>query len=654
MVEDRENKFRPILEDDPPQFLDRVNTPWETVPDLPAYNQTAYNRINRALKAVVDARGAAGGTQGILVLGEPGAGKTHLLMRVAQTLSKKNHVLFVNRPTNRHSIAQHIWSSIVTSLAQTLPAGNGRSQLDDLLAHVFRDIIVPELEKDVRDGKDAVKKRGWVNSLNKDAYTLFTRLGEDEQRQNNYKFIRTRTLKYLRTHHPDIDHQIGDVLIRYCFVSDDRKTLLLNWLAGQDLDEAEAKNLGVPSTWADYEKAADDDDVRGLREQRALRAITTIATLSTHYQPLILAFDQLEGLRGDEAMTLAWGDTVREIFTRAPNMLVVTCIFPSLWENWFQTLAPAREEWKSAIDRVAQKSVSLDKFSAEHALDLLAGRLHGTFVKHRLPQSIYPFAPEDVAGICEKADSPRMFLRLANDLFEQWLDGATPVSAALPAKVVTQESINEILLSKLVRYRADFNTGSSSSRIPTELAFIGQLRNVFESVLANADESVTFQEATVSGKVMPPNFVVGSPDAPSMCVAACNAEGTSLAACVRNFVSAVKSKRVANSLLLRDQRCREAVGVTANLLDDYTNQKGGYLQLTRGDFGLLNAIYEIFVAIEEHDLTIGTHKIDKREFVRFLREHRTARESQFLKLAAARFPPLCRALDAGPKRVEAN
>jgi hypothetical protein len=34
MTPDTTNQFRTILENDPPRFFDRVNTPWDLVPDL--------------------------------------------------------------------------------------------------------------------------------------------------------------------------------------------------------------------------------------------------------------------------------------------------------------------------------------------------------------------------------------------------------------------------------------------------------------------------------------------------------------------------------------------------------------------------------------------------------------------------------------------
>src|SRR4051794_38415404 len=98
--------YRPILEDDPPAFFDRVNTPWDHVPDLIEYNQDAYKRIVRTLRRLATTKPPDDGSpvqevesnsQGILILGEAGTGKTHLLMRVARNLSGSNHVLFVRK-----------------------------------------------------------------------------------------------------------------------------------------------------------------------------------------------------------------------------------------------------------------------------------------------------------------------------------------------------------------------------------------------------------------------------------------------------------------------------------------------------------------------------------------------------------------------------
>jgi hypothetical protein len=89
MHTDTTDTFRQILLNDPPAFLDRVNTPWEHVPDLEEYNQKAFNRIVSTLNGLTRTKYKAGdsNTQGILVLGEAGTGKTHLLPRPARPMT---------------------------------------------------------------------------------------------------------------------------------------------------------------------------------------------------------------------------------------------------------------------------------------------------------------------------------------------------------------------------------------------------------------------------------------------------------------------------------------------------------------------------------------------------------------------------------------
>jgi predicted ATP-dependent serine protease len=131
------DRYRPLLENDPPSFIgkDRVDDPWDTVPDLEDYNLAAYCKIDWTLTNLNRAResGTKPTSQGILVLGEAGTGKTHLLMRVARKRSETNQILFVPKPNNEEAVAQHIWTNMVLSLAKSSPkVGSKRSQLDVL------------------------------------------------------------------------------------------------------------------------------------------------------------------------------------------------------------------------------------------------------------------------------------------------------------------------------------------------------------------------------------------------------------------------------------------------------------------------------------------------------------------------------------------
>jgi len=627
MNPDATNKYRPILESDPPSFLDRVNTPWDHVPDLEDYNKLAYNRIVRALKELsrsLDDQSDSN-SQGILILGEAGTGKTHLLMRVARNLAETNHILFIRKPNNEEAVSQHIWANVVSSLARTLQTKtNERSQLDDLLAHVFSKVLIPEFENDIHEDKDAEQKTRWVNRLREDPYNLFNMLGEGERRQDNMDRIRKRTLRFLQVKHPDVDQTIAHVLITYCFVvREDRKRVLLTWLSGQDVDEGEAKDLGLPTSWVTLDETSTDVATQQQREEQALRAIRTVGILSTYYQPLILAFDQLEGLRNQHQLTQKWGDAVREIFTMAPNFLVITCIFPSLWETWF---SPTLDQ--SVSERIAQQTVTLETFGPHHGLKMLATHLKHSFVKNRLPTSIFPFTDDDVKRMCQQATSPRSFIQAARSEFESWLDGSVSEQSADTThspKVVSQDDIDQVIRRALNVFE-ESQRKSYASEMVLEQDFFGRLRTLTETLLSASDSSVEISKATCDHYVMPPNAVIRSRvTKTSLCLAVMNSEGTSFAARMRNLNKCIKKNDQFNCLvMIRDRRCKSLGNGTKSLqhLDEARKSGAKYIEAGLDEIVCLNAVYETMTAIEEHDLTVGLHEIDKRQLVGFLRNER--------------------------------
>ena len=650
MNHDHASQFRPILEQDPPRFLDRVNTPWDPVPDLEEYNQNAYQRIVRALKGLArsNTHDEPSNSQGILVLGEAGTGKTHLLMRVARNLSKSNHILFVRKPNNEDAVAQHVWASIVNSLSRSLPESgtNGRSQLEDLLAHVFTRVLLPELEKDIRDGTGAAQTKWRVDRLKGHPYNLFTMIGERERRQANIEILWRKTREFLHVAHPDVDLKIVRVLFAYCFVScEDHKRVLLTWLSGQDVDESEARELDLPLTWVTIDETSSEASTQQQREELALRAIRTIGILSTYYQPLILAFDQLEGLRDQVRLTQRWGDTVREIFTMTPNLLIVTCIFPSLWRSWFSANLD-----RSVAGRIAQQDVILETFGPRHANELLAIHLAPGFAKYGLPTSIYPFTGDDVTELCSQADSPRSFIQAARRRFESWLDGDTPaaqdVAPAELREVVPRETINALLSSALDSFKNE-HLAAYKGDFPIEQDFFGRVRNITETLVKFSDQKVSFARATCGSRVMPPNLLLKpSNGQESVCLAILYGEGTSFAARIRNLNSEMQTGReFRNAVILRDSRCMQICGkVSQEYIEEFSRLGGLYLTVGGDEISTLNAIYDTLVTIEERDLSLHKHVIDMNQFVQFLRGEGICRRTELFQALASRSDFLDRAI----------
>src|SRR5262249_23926093 len=123
-----------------------------------------------------------------------------------------------------------------------------------------------------------------------------------------------------------------------------------------------------------------------------------------------------------------------------------------------------------------------------------------------------------------------------------------------------------------------------------------------------------------------------------LCIAVLYSEGNSFAARMRNLNAEMRSaKAFKQAIVFRDRRCKEITGkVSRQHIDDFVRLGGAYLEVGSEEICVLSAIYDTLVAIEEHDLSLGKHEIDKRQFVQYLRNEGTCRRTQLSRSAAQR------------------
>lgn len=644
MHADPQNQYRKRLNDNPPTILDRVNNPWDRVPDVEEYNQAAYNRIVRALKSLKStARPEAGASsQGILVLGEPGMGKTHLLNRVAQTLSGSNHILFIGRPNWESSVARHIWTNAITSLARSIPGTTGEwSQLETLLANVFTAVLVHEYESNrASSATQEQRRRDIVTRLKADPYNLFTIVGEGTQRQANLEWLRNHTLRYLSSRHPEVDPSLAHMLITYCFVVEpERRRQIQLWLQGHELDADWARALGVQATWEPIDEQSGGAGLSQRREEQALRAIRTLGVLTGYYQPLILAFDELEGLHRDEILTRRWADVVQQIFTTTPNLLVVTCLLPDVWETWStETLAGSG---RGTVERFAAQQVELKPLQPEQALNLLRAHLRSMSVTHGLPTDTYPFMEVDVQRLCDRPLTPRRFLQKVNAELNNWIE--TP-DQTVPPPEPPREKIWATLRQYLEEREYGHQRGWAGKVIP-EHDMLGRIEVIVTSLLKANREGVAYGKASCGKKVILDNIILRSPARETLCVAAGNSQGRGFLSYLANFLDVfLQQQQFAHAIFVRDNRC-DINGDKANeCLSQFRERKGAFLDLNADEIATFSAIYDVIVAVEGGNLETDDHQIDMRDLSDYLGLTGAARRSRLIRAIAARFPPLDRVL----------
>ena len=317
----------------------------------------------------------------------------------------------------------------------------------------------------------------------------------------------------------------------------------------------------------------------------------------------------------------------------APNYLIVTCVFPTLWADWF-----CAEMELSAVQRIAAEEVQLESFGPAHAARFLTAQLNGTVQALGLPSPTYPFTDGDLAAICRKANSPRQFIQAVRKRFNDWLDGIETADEPAVPEAPRLEDMDAVVADSIERFDAANRLGFVKG-IPIEHDLVGRIDTILRTLLAGGGPKPTFARLKdARSRVMPPNIVVRADawDA-GVSLAVSNAEGNSFTSRLRNFVEALRDiGGPARGLLVRDNRCRRPGPVGRQLLAEFQEVGGRYLEVDQQEWAKLNALYDTMVAVEGGDLTLDSLVIDRAQFVESVGRIGACRETAILREAANR------------------
>lgn len=332
----------------------RVDTPFQEHVDFPA----VYHAEFELLKSILGDIKADPNHQskGAIVIGEAGAGKTHLIMRMAKELLRTNRLLFIRHPNNAAHVLHHTYSRILESFAEKV-AGSDRTQLELLLANSFVKIL-----SSLKKVTSSQKGQEILAALQQNSLSLYNRLGaEDTQRhRETWQYIERHINEWWSQHYTAAGYSATLLkgIIKFCSYSDlHKKDLVRRWLAAYELEEHEAESVGLDNWQTDIS-----------REEFALEAISVFGKLSTLDEPLIIVFDQLEslGLNHNAPILESFGAAVKEILTHVPNSLIVLNLFPDRWEQFKKFFD------SSVVDRVSEYIVKLEIPSSEQLKELLS------------------------------------------------------------------------------------------------------------------------------------------------------------------------------------------------------------------------------------------------------------------------------------------
>ena len=318
----------------------RVDNPFQVHPDNTNVYQAQYNTLESVIDDIKGDRNYQ--SKGAVVIGKPGTGKTHLIMRLATQRLRLNRLLFVPCPNDANTIKYHTYTSILESLNKPIP-DTGFNQLEYFLANTFLGIIKSS-------NTDTQRIQEILNRIGDEPLRLYEIMGGEntQKRRNNWDYIERFIRDWWFQEHGAVGYapEIIKGIVKFCRYSDPSyKQLIKKWLAADELEPEQLAKIGL-SSWQDELS----------KEDFSLDAIAVLGKLSLLHEPLIIVFDQLEmlGLEHNRPILLNFGEAVKEIFTRVPYSLIIFNLFPDRWQQLKQTFDG------SIVDRISQYQIRLE------------------------------------------------------------------------------------------------------------------------------------------------------------------------------------------------------------------------------------------------------------------------------------------------------
>lgn len=616
----------------------RVDTPFQNHPDLTSIHQNQFTILKTILAEIKSDLNHQ--TKGAVVIGEPGTGKTHLIMRLANELLEHNRLLFIRQPNNPDTVIYHTYSRILESLVEQVPQSN-YSQLEHLLANSFVKLIrsyfiVAPTQKD----------RYILEETQNNTLKLYYSLGaEGTQRKREYwQHIEKRTVEWWLNNYGAAGSSLEIIkgIVKFCSYSDaGYKRLVTRWLAADSLEESELEKIGL-SDWNESMS----------KEAFSLEAIGVLSKLSLLDEPLIVVFDQLEGLGlpHNERLLLNFGEAIKEIFTHVPNSLIILNLFPDRWQQ-FQTIFDG-----SIIDRISQHQVILEKphptqlkqilqtkarsvgvniealFTTEELNDIIdrnsiravLNRAYDYYRAKVNKISLPSSATTEVADTKEQTviDRLQSLEERVSQLQQVWQNVAQALTILPEVRPEVKQTSNftpDIVTEantksqspekqKFIKYletqKQQLQKQYSLPQIIDDSDDIGKLRTITEAFNTNNDLAI--DHLRLGKKKLPEHFLIKK-NSVSCCLGFLQIGGSSFTNRIKNYNTLVVNHKEIEFVLWRDSRQPDITGKVGKeeIMKLNNAPNGNYLKMGKENRIHFELLYKSIVDIQNRDLDIS-------------------------------------------------
>jgi hypothetical protein len=558
-----------------PFLQNRVDTAWDArsiATDVPAINDEAFQHVLRTMAEVRESRQS----HGLLLQGEPGSGKTHLLNRVRRWIQQDEHAWFVYilPITAPDRVYRDILQATANDLTRGAPDTHGVTQLAVAVARLF----MSDINAPIREIAD-----WWRRVM--DEYPAGEALAD-------------YLVKHLDVFVLPLNLDGSVVRVVAQFLAGRNRAAARDWLLGRSLPDETLATLGV---------AFNLDD-----ESTALTALSTLIRLGSDFSTVVFAFDQIEGLQidpDDRTGLLAYAHAATQLLAQHENVAVVTCA----QVHFVATLEAI--VGRALFDRIAERKSSLKLLTTADATQLLQQRLRTdtdieqvrVYEKPPNADPVWPLTKSQVELLSIPVVSARTLLMRCRELFEAW-QHRTPETSDAPAAPQSLETIWDTTLDE-------------ERERPAPLIDDGVI--IDGLVRAAATDRIKAERAT---KIKDVDVVIDR-DGAKIAVAVCNAENmTSLAARLRRLAQLNAQKKFDELVVVRDQRL--PIKATAKAAQQRLRElaEGGarVVRLSAEAYAALAALRRLLADAAAGDLTLDGRPVQPEELKAWLAKNTPA------------------------------
>jgi len=439
-------------------FFESVHAdPWATdFLDLAGLNAAASQLVEDAVEHVrrtarAEARGLR--SSSLVILGPPGAGKTHLFARLRRKLGPRGVFVLVRPLVHAEMTPRFVLGEIVRQLTFAPP--RGLPQISALVGALLGRL----------DGVGA----SFPSTL----------LGEYLDLSPAERATRLASaVDGMLALCPEVDELYLARLLEVPFAPSATARALLAWLSGQDCDPDQLARIGA---------------TRSLGDSRALSALRTLAAAAALGAPIALVFDQLENLMdasGTGPRLCAYANLAAELIDTLRGMVFVHLALDTEWERGIDpALNPAQRS------RIVMRREVLALPRPDERRQLLE-MFHRHLLQAKAPFP-WPFGPARLEQLASDAGyTPRMLLHE----FKSALEGPdltlAPPAAGLAADEPEPASAPPDSLAPESAPRV------TPSRRDIASEWLGRMRSARDTVRAAAEERLPLQAARLADGVL--------------------------------------------------------------------------------------------------------------------------------------------------------